>query len=176
MRSFFLPNWSPPDDPARPLPAEGRPWPSEDYDDDDDDNAYDDIMIQYLESTASIFANVELDLGGKELNHHFPLSHGSLQVIVIIKLIIVVFLDFNFRSFTDVGLHQGIERTRVRWKTKSGLFIKLFKQDSWTLLHWTFGTLNIGGTLERFLNFGTNTHCGEKVLLFLEKTVTMFLH
>ena len=34
MRSFFLPNWSPPDDPARPLPAEGRPWPS----DDDDEN------------------------------------------------------------------------------------------------------------------------------------------
>ena len=24
MRSFFLPNWSPPDDPARSLPAEGR--------------------------------------------------------------------------------------------------------------------------------------------------------
>ena len=35
MRSFFLPNWSPPDDPARPLPAEGRPWPSDDDDDDD---------------------------------------------------------------------------------------------------------------------------------------------
>ena len=34
MRSFFLPNWSPPDDPARPLPAEGRPWPSDDDDDD----------------------------------------------------------------------------------------------------------------------------------------------
>ena len=32
MRSFFLPNWSPPDDPARPLPAEGRPWPSDDDD------------------------------------------------------------------------------------------------------------------------------------------------
>ena len=28
MGSFFLPNWSPLDDPARPLPAEGRPWPS----------------------------------------------------------------------------------------------------------------------------------------------------
>ena len=40
MRSFFLPNWSPPDDPARPLPAEGRPWPSGDNDDvlgDDED-------------------------------------------------------------------------------------------------------------------------------------------
>ena len=36
MSSFFLPNWSPPDDPARPLPAEGRPWPSDDDDDDDD--------------------------------------------------------------------------------------------------------------------------------------------
>ena len=36
MGSFFLPNWSPPDDPARPLPAEGRPWPS-DYNDDVDD-------------------------------------------------------------------------------------------------------------------------------------------
>ena len=36
MRSFFLPNWSPPDDPARPLPAEGRPWPSDDDDDGDD--------------------------------------------------------------------------------------------------------------------------------------------
>ena len=35
MRSFFLPNWSPPDDPARPLPAEGRPWPSDDDDDND---------------------------------------------------------------------------------------------------------------------------------------------
>ena len=35
MGSFFLPNWSPPDDPARPLPAEGRPWPSDDDDDDD---------------------------------------------------------------------------------------------------------------------------------------------
>ena len=55
-------------------------------DDDEDDNAYDDIMIQYLESTASIFANVELDLGGKELNHHFPLSHGSLQVILIYQI------------------------------------------------------------------------------------------
>ena len=39
MRSFFLPNWSPPDDPARPLPAEGRPWPS---DDNDDDTVHDD--------------------------------------------------------------------------------------------------------------------------------------
>ena len=116
-------------------------------------------MIQYLESTASIFANVELDFGGKELNHHFPLSHGSLQVIVI-KLIIVFpwLIIIYFRSFTDVGLHQGIEWTRVWRETKSGLFIKLFQQDSWTLLHWTFGTLNIGGTLERFLNFGTNTH------------------
>ena len=42
MRSFFLPNWSPPDDPARPLPAEGRPWPSDDDDDDDDDGDNDD--------------------------------------------------------------------------------------------------------------------------------------
>ena len=32
MSSFFLSNWSPPDDPARPLPAEGRPWPSDDDD------------------------------------------------------------------------------------------------------------------------------------------------
>ena len=38
MRSFFLPNWSPPDDPARPLPAEGRPWPSDDDDDGKDDD------------------------------------------------------------------------------------------------------------------------------------------
>ena len=38
MSSFFLPNWSPPDDPARPLPAEGRPWPSDDDDDDDGDD------------------------------------------------------------------------------------------------------------------------------------------
>ena len=37
MGSFFLPNWSPPDDPARPLPAEGRPWPSDDDDDGDGD-------------------------------------------------------------------------------------------------------------------------------------------
>ena len=42
MSSFFLPNWSPPDDPARPLPAEGRPWPSDDDDDDDDDDDGDD--------------------------------------------------------------------------------------------------------------------------------------
>ena len=44
MGSFFLPNWSPPDDPARPLPAEGRPWPSEDdgEDEGDDDNDEDD--------------------------------------------------------------------------------------------------------------------------------------
>ena len=41
MRSFFLPNWSPPDDPARPLPAEGRPWPSDDDDDVDNDDADD---------------------------------------------------------------------------------------------------------------------------------------
>ena len=44
MRSFFLPNWSPPDNPARPLPAEGRPWPSDDDDDDggvvDDDDEH----------------------------------------------------------------------------------------------------------------------------------------
>ena len=40
MSSFFLPNWSPPDDPARPLPAGGRPWPSDDDDDDDDDDDY----------------------------------------------------------------------------------------------------------------------------------------
>ena len=38
MSSFFLSNWSPPDDPARPLPAEGRPWPSEDNDDEDGKN------------------------------------------------------------------------------------------------------------------------------------------
>ena len=37
MGSFFLPNWSPPDDPARPLPAEGRPWPSDDDDEVDSD-------------------------------------------------------------------------------------------------------------------------------------------
>ena len=43
MRSFFLPNWSPPDDPARPLPAEGRPWPSNDNDDQDGD--YDDWCL-----------------------------------------------------------------------------------------------------------------------------------
>ena len=43
MSSFFLPNWSPPDDPARPLPAEGRPWPSDDDDGgNDDDNHVDD--------------------------------------------------------------------------------------------------------------------------------------
>ena len=42
MGSFFLPNWSPPDDPARPLPAEGRPWPSDDDDDDDGDDDGDD--------------------------------------------------------------------------------------------------------------------------------------
>ena len=42
MGSFFLPNWSPPDDPARPLPAEGRPWPSDDDDDGDDDDDDDD--------------------------------------------------------------------------------------------------------------------------------------
>ena len=42
MRSFFLPNWSPPDDPARPLPAEGRPWPSDDDGDGDGDDDGDD--------------------------------------------------------------------------------------------------------------------------------------
>ena len=48
MRSFFLPNWSPPDDPARPLPAEGRPWPS-DYDyDDDNDHDDDDDQVRSL--------------------------------------------------------------------------------------------------------------------------------
>ena len=41
MRSFFLPNWSPPDDPARPLPAEGRPWPSGDDGDDDGEDGDD---------------------------------------------------------------------------------------------------------------------------------------
>ena len=38
MRSFFLPNWSPPDDPARPLPAEGRPWPSDNNNNNDNNN------------------------------------------------------------------------------------------------------------------------------------------
>ena len=52
MRSFFLPNWSPPDDPARPLPAEGRPWPSDDDDDHDDndndkENDYKDYTRQH---------------------------------------------------------------------------------------------------------------------------------
>ena len=46
MSSFFLPNWSPPDDPARPLPAEGRPWPSDDDDDDDDEDDDDDGVEQ----------------------------------------------------------------------------------------------------------------------------------
>ena len=46
MSSFFLPNWSPPDDPARPLPAEGRPWPSDDDDDDDDDCDDDDDAVK----------------------------------------------------------------------------------------------------------------------------------
>ena len=45
MSSFFLSNWSPPDDPARPLPAEGRPWPSDDDDDDDDDDDGDGVRI-----------------------------------------------------------------------------------------------------------------------------------
>ena len=30
---FFLPDWSPPDDPAQALPAEGRHVPSDDDDD-----------------------------------------------------------------------------------------------------------------------------------------------
>ena len=40
MSSFFLPNWSPPDDPARPLPAEDRPWPSDDNDGGGGDDAH----------------------------------------------------------------------------------------------------------------------------------------
>ena len=47
MSSFFLPNWSPPDDPARPLPAEGRPWPSDDDDDDDANNAVGQRTCEY---------------------------------------------------------------------------------------------------------------------------------
>ena len=35
---FILPDWSPPDDPARVLAAEGRRNPSDDNDDDDDDD------------------------------------------------------------------------------------------------------------------------------------------
>ena len=35
---FIFPDWSPPDDPARPLPAEGRPWPSGDDDGVNDDD------------------------------------------------------------------------------------------------------------------------------------------
>ena len=51
MRSFFLPNWSPPDDPARPLPAEGRPWPSDDDDDDDDDDErMHNIILEFVET------------------------------------------------------------------------------------------------------------------------------
>ena len=48
MGSFFLPNWSPPDDPARPLPAEGRPWPSDDDDDDDGAPPWQPHMPGYL--------------------------------------------------------------------------------------------------------------------------------
>ena len=54
MRSFFLPNWSPPDDPARPLPAEGRPWPSDD-DDDDDDDAYLIFVVNSVSGIRVIF-------------------------------------------------------------------------------------------------------------------------
>ena len=57
MRSFFLPNWSPPDDPARPLPAEGRPWPS----DDDDDDALDDVSLMMFYRM-----NMEMEKAEKE--------------------------------------------------------------------------------------------------------------
>ena len=50
MSSFFLSNWSPPDDPARPLPAEGRPWPSDDDDDDDDDHGGDYLAAKHGET------------------------------------------------------------------------------------------------------------------------------
>ena len=52
MRSFFLPNWSIPDDPARPLPAEGRPWPSGDNGDDDDDDD-DDVWLPAVNQVVS---------------------------------------------------------------------------------------------------------------------------
>ena len=74
MSSFFLPNWSPPDDPARPLPAEGRPWPSDDDDDDDDD---DDGYPAYShhDKIPPWWGNVSNDEGGNvsvSKTHHTP--------------------------------------------------------------------------------------------------------
>ena len=61
MRSFFLPNWSPGDDPARPLPAEGRPWPSDD-DDGDGDGGDDDGRLVFLSIQGLVAAD----------SHHLP--------------------------------------------------------------------------------------------------------
>ena len=65
MRSFFLPNWSPPDDPARPLPAEGRPWPSGDDDDDgdDDDNRKTTSKVDAISQFKSIQRQTKVLLG-----------------------------------------------------------------------------------------------------------------
>ena len=59
-------------------------------------------------------------------------------------------------------------------KTVSTRFLDFATLDIWYIEHWYIEHLVVHWT--RFLNFGTNTYCGEKVLLFLEKTVTMFLH
>ena len=62
MGSFFLPNWSPLDDPARPLPAEGRPWPSY-HDDDDDDNGDDRNEKDVIFFSLSRASHSKLDAG-----------------------------------------------------------------------------------------------------------------
>ena len=58
MGSFFLPNWSPPDDPARPLPAEGRPWPSDDDDDYNGAQSYADNPVKMKMKNLQSFCEI----------------------------------------------------------------------------------------------------------------------
>ena len=60
---FFLPDWSPPDDPAQALPAEGQHVPS----DDDDDDAPDSRKEHNINETLSLknhFSQVMASLRG----------------------------------------------------------------------------------------------------------------
>ena len=76
MSSFFLSNWSPPDDPARPLPAEGRPWPSYDYDYGDDYDKKDDRNVDDDDDGEDIYGYLREACYSK-CGHYWDYGHTS---------------------------------------------------------------------------------------------------
>ena len=114
MRSFFLPNWSPPDDPARPLPAEGRPWPSDGDDDDDDDLANEkrnlsvSVAVQLAPADCYLF-----DLRPHFHLHRYFFSPNFQMIFRLCVFFICLFSYFFFVMYHRMTIRNGDEKRKV---------------------------------------------------------------